>query len=297
MKRVPFHERMRKFVARPAHEKLKSLGLRLREFFPNMPVPLRLPYGGWHLIGNSHVDNALLTGDFESDEILFVRKYLKPGMNVMDIGAHHGLYTLLASKCVGLNGRVIAFEPSARERKQLRRNLRLNNCSNVEVEPYALGNKRATTEIYLVDGGEDGCNSLRAPIVKGTTRRVPVEVFTLDDIMAKNDRPAIDFIKLDVEGAEWDVLRGGTELLQNHPRPVLMVEVYDIRTEPWGYRAEEIVQFLAGLCFRWFELLNDGSVAPIAADRRIYDANLVAIPEERVDQVLRSLVANTGHTS
>ena len=297
MNRVPLHERLRKFVARPAHEKLKSLALRLRAFFPNMPVPLRLPYGAWHLIGNSHVDNALLTGDFESAEILFVRKYLKPGMNVMDIGAHHGLYTVLASKCVGLKGKVIAFEPSARERKHLRRNLRLNNCSNVEVESYALGGKRTTAEIYLVDGGEDGCNSLRAPIVKGTTRRVPVEVVTLDDITAKNDRSAIDFIKLDVEGAELDVLRGGAEILQNRPRPILMVEVYDIRTGPWGYRAEEIVRYLAGRRYRWFEILNDGSVVPMVADRKIYDANLVAIPEESQDQVLRSLVANTGHTS
>jgi len=274
-------QRIRSFAARPAADKILHLGLRLRRIFPKAPVPYRLPFGAWFLVGQSNVDAALLNNAFESAEINFVQKYLKPGMIALDIGAHHGLYTLLASKQVGPQGRVVAFEPSPRERKQLSRNVRLNRCTNVGIQPYALGSKRSQTDLYLVDGGEDGCNSLRPPIVDSETRPVRVDVYPFDDVAPKLGLRKVDFIKLDVEGAELDVLRGASGLLKTVPRPVFLVEVYDIRTEPWGYKAGQIVQFLDQQDYRWFELLSDGSIRPVAPNLQVYDANLVAIPEER----------------
>jgi FkbM family methyltransferase len=206
----------------------------------------------------------------------------------LDIGAHHGLYTLLASEKVGSGGMVVAFEPSPRERKQLSRNVRLNFCRNVRIQPFALGRKRSQTDLYLVDGGEDGCNSLRPPAVDSKTRAVRVEVFPFEDVAPSLGLTKVDFVKLDVEGAELDVLNGAPGLLRATPRPVLLVEVYDIRTEPWGYKAREIVKFLDQLGYRWFELLSDGSTRPIAATLEVYDANLVAIPEERARLGLRN---------
>jgi FkbM family methyltransferase len=204
-------------------------------------------------------------------------------MTVLDIGAHHGLYTVLASKRVGPSGKVIAFEPSPRERKQLVRNVRINFCWNVDIEPYALGKEPARNNLYVVEGGEDGCNSLRPPAVQSEIRAVPVEVVTLDAIGSQLGLTKVDFVKLDVEGAELEVLKGALGVLQTIPRPVLLVEVYDIRTQPWGYKAREIVQFLDNQGFRWYELLKDGSIQAIASNLQTYDANLVAIPEERMD--------------
>lgn len=278
---------MRRFAARPVADQILHLGLRLRRIFPNAPVPYRLPFGAWFLVGRSHVDAALLRDEFESAEINFVRKYLEPGMVALDIGAHHGLYTLLASNRVGRKGKVIAFEPSPRERKQLSRNVRLNFCVNVRIQPFALGSERSKTDLYLVDGEEDGCNSLRPPAVQSKTRVVRVQVVTLDEISSQIGLGKVDFIKLDVEGAELDVLKGAIGILQTRPRPVLLVEVYDIRTQPWGYRATEIVGFLARQHYSWFELLSDGSLRPIAPNLQVYDANLLAIPEERAGFVSR----------
>jgi FkbM family methyltransferase len=274
-------QRLRRFVARPTSEKIRSISLRVRRVFPKAPVLFRLPFGAWFLAGNSHVDAALMASEFESAEVNFVQKYLKPGMIALDIGAHHGLYTLLASKRVGSGGKVVAFEPSPRERKQLSRNVRLNFCRNVSIQPFALGNKRSQADLYLVEGGEDGCNSLRPPVVDSKTHPVRVEVFPFDDIASKLGLTKVDFVKLDVEGAELDVLKGALGLLRVAPRPVLLVEVYDIRTQPWGYKGREIVEFLDQLGYRWFELLSDGSIRPIATNLQVYDANLVAIPEER----------------
>jgi FkbM family methyltransferase len=210
-------------------------------------------------------------------------------MTVLDIGAHHGLYTVLASKRVGPSGKVIAFEPSPRERKQLVRNVRINFCSNVHIEPHALGKEPARNNLYVVEGGEDGCNSLRPPAVQSEIRAVPVEVVTLDAIASKLGLTKVDFVKLDVEGAELDVLKGALGLLQTIPRPVLLVEVYDVRTKPWGYQAREIVEFLDRLGYRWFQLLDNGSLRLVSSNLDVYDANLVALPTERMDEILNSL--------
>jgi FkbM family methyltransferase len=273
-------QRVRRFAARSRANQIERIAARVFRIFPRSPTPLRLSFGAWMLVGQSYVDRSLLSGGFEAAEILFVKKYLQPGMTVLDIGAHHGLYTLLASKRVGANGKVVAFEPSPRERKQLRRNVLLNFSFNVHIEPLALGKESSDADLHLVEGGEDGCNSLRPPVVSSSTRPVRVKVAPLDEFLQGARIPVVDFVKLDVEGAELDVLKGAEKLLHGGARPVFLVEVYDIRTRPWGYDAREIVQFLSRAGFRWFQLKTAGFVEPISPDIDTYDMNLVAVPEE-----------------
>jgi hypothetical protein len=84
-------------------------------------------------------------------------------------------------------------------------------------------------------------------------------------------------------------------VLQRSPRPVLLVEVYDIRTRPWGYRAHEIVQFLDRIGYQWFQLDDRGSLSRVAPDHDVYDSNLVAIPQERADQILELAKGKDGN--
>ena len=101
----------------------------------------------------------------------------------------------------------------------------------------------------------------------------------------------IDFIKLDVEGAELDVLKGASSLLSQSWRPVLMIEVYDIRTKPWGYPAREIVQFIAERGYTWFRLEESGKPVPMDLASPSFDANLVAVPIERMQRFGESVIA------
>src|SRR5262249_32425901 len=156
-------------------------------------------------------------------------RFLEPGMTVLDIGAHHGLYTLLASKRVGHNGTVVGFEPSERERCRLHRHLRWNRCKNVRVLPCALGSENGSADFYVVQGQEDFCNSLRIPSVPEAVQSVEVQVRRLDDVLDELQLRRIDFVKIDVEGAEREVLAGAERLLKRKPRPVLLVEVEDRR--------------------------------------------------------------------
>jgi len=294
--RTGLPRRIQRFLRRPARTQYISLAQRARTVFPGMPIPLRLPFGAWWLAEKGALDHELIHDGFESVEAGFVARLLRPGMTVLDVGAHHGLYTLLASKRVGREGRVIAFEPSPRERRRLLRHLGINGCSNVFVEPLALGDHAGEADLFLVEGIHDWCNSLRPPKVNERTSTVRVEVEQLDEVLRVLGIRRVDFVKLDVEGAELSLLRGASKMLESASRPAILAEVQDIRTRPWGYPAREIVQFLRAAGYRWFALNGDGDLQPVSSDLPAYDANLVALPRERVEEFSALAWQNAGET-
>src|SRR5260370_19627410 len=96
--------RIRRFLAKPAREKLESVTYRLRALFPKWSAAIQLPFGGKWVLEESALDAQLRSGAFERAETRFVERILRPGMTALDIGAHHGYYTLLASMLVGSQG-------------------------------------------------------------------------------------------------------------------------------------------------------------------------------------------------
>lgn len=281
-------ERIARFLRRPWRDQITIARFRFKvlwnRFCPSAPFPVRLPYGGWWLAVNDVCSDEIFTGSFEKPEQCFVERFLKEGMTVVDIGAHRGFYTILASKKVGPSGNVIAFEPSPREQRRLLLHLKLNHCTNVKVEPLALARQDEGTPFFLVNGRETGCNSLRPPRVSEGTCQITVLAITLDSYLQQNQVSSVDFMKLDVEGAELEVLKGAVNLLSVYPRPAVMCEVQDIRTEPWNYRATEICNFLGVRGYYWFSITPKGQLCVCPTKER-YDENLVAVPEERLKQI------------
>jgi FkbM family methyltransferase len=282
-------QRISRFLASPIRRKYITLASRARRIFPGMPIPLRLPFGAWWLAEKSALDHELIYNEFEKMETAFVSNLLRRDMTVIDVGAHHGLYTLLASKRVGWDGHVIAVEPSPRECARLEKHLRLNRCSNVELVQCAAGEDPGETDLFLVDGFNDWCNSLRPPGIAEPTRTVRVRIRRVDEILSSLKTSKVDFVKLDVEGAELSVLYGAMQLLRRTPRPAILAEVQDIRTATWGYRAREIIQFLVRMDFRWFAIATKGALLPINCNQDTYNANLVALPVEREEEFLSLL--------
>ena len=293
VKTATLPQRLGRFFVSPARRKYITFANRARRIFPRMPIPLRLPFGAWWFAEKSALDDQLLYNQFEPMETQFVSRLLQRDMTVVDAGAHHGFYTILASKRVGWHGRVIAIEPSPRECRRLETHLRLNRCSNTIVESCALGDEPGETDLYLVDAYQDWCNSLRPPDVDGPVHAIRVQVRRLDDILSEHEIKNVDFLKLDVEGAELPVLHGSLRLLNGKKRPAILSEVQEVRTKQWGYAAREILQFLIRMDYRWFAIAAKGALLPISCDQESYDANLVALPVEREEEILASL----GHKS
>jgi FkbM family methyltransferase len=201
-------------------------------------------------------------------------------MTVLDLGAHHGLYTLLASKRVGSRGKVIAFEPSPRERRALLLHLILNRCGNVKVEGLAVGNEDTEADLFVVEGTQTGCNSLKPPDVLSGTFPKRVRVVRIDGWLEKQKYGQIDFVKLDVEGAELEALKGASRLLERVPRPVILAEVQNVRTAAWGYRAKDILVHLNDKGYTWFRLSAEGTPEPLDLNAQDFDGNFVACPNE-----------------
>jgi hypothetical protein len=112
-----------------------------------------------------------------------------------------------------------------------------------------------------------------------------VAVERLDDALWRLRVDAVDFVKLDAEGAELSVLQGAGELLRGASRPAVLAEVQDIRTKAWSYRARQIVDFLTARGYCWFAVRGDGSLRVADVDLDWYDANLVALPAERAEEI------------
>ncbi|MQF66927.1 FkbM family methyltransferase [SAR202 cluster bacterium AD-802-F09_MRT_200m] len=148
---------------------------------------------------------------------------LKPGMAVIDVGAHVGYYTLLAAKQVGPTGNVFSFEPNQDNHALLLKNVELNGYDNVVVNNLAVSDRIGASELYLtaLDSGRHSMFHHGLP-ERGVAT---VNTTTLDAFLESQGWPHIDLIKIDVEGAEQTVLRGMTRLLESSGNLKLIIEL------------------------------------------------------------------------
>lgn len=158
--------------------------------------------------------------DWFEDEIHFVRRFLELGMNVVDIGANYGVYTLSAARSVGPAGRVTAFEPSSRCRGFLSESLKSNGFEQVTVVAAALGDSPGQAQLALLDNPELGelSESQQASAATET-----VNVVTLDQSAVALGLRDIRFVKLDAEGYETRIIAGGRHFFTSQS-PLVMYE-------------------------------------------------------------------------
>jgi FkbM family methyltransferase len=162
-----------------------------------------------------------------SREELFLGGLDLRGKTVLDIGGYEGIYTLFFSRAVGSTGKVITFEPNPVNCAHIRDNLELNGITNVVLRPLALANRKVRADLlFPVD--EPARGSLRADYQidlaqRFESRTVAVDVDMLDNQVC--DLPPPNFIKIDVEGAELEVLLGMSRVLREF-QPALFIEVH-----------------------------------------------------------------------
>lgn len=147
---------------------------------------------------------------------------LRPGQVFFDVGANVGYYTLLASRIVGPHGRVVALEPVVRNVAFLHRHVTLNGVQNVTIVPAACSDRSSL--VPFAAGENFATGHIVAGTGEGSAPSSLVPTVTLD-ALSEAFGTAPDVVKIDVEGAELDVLRGGQETL-SRARPVLYLSVH-----------------------------------------------------------------------
>ncbi|WP_371504447.1 FkbM family methyltransferase [Nitrosopumilus adriaticus] len=142
-----------------------------------------------------------------------VKNEINPGDIVIDVGANIGYYTLIFAQLVGNTGKVIAFEPETKNFEILKKNIAINNLSNVILEQKIVSNTKGKTKLFLADSGIVGHHTNPT---KHNTDFIEVDSITLDDYLDENNlSKKINFLKIDVEGAEIKVLDGAKSILKN----------------------------------------------------------------------------------
>ena len=214
-------------------------------------------------------------------DLRFLWRNLKPGDVFLDIGAHHGVYSIVAAKRLGTNGTVVAFEPSSREYRRLRLHLRLNRLRWVRAERSLLVRQPLTRTFFQITSGDTTRGGLRPPASSDRVSEISVETTRLDDYVSQFPLKRVDLVKLDVEGGEREVLEGASLVLTKF-RPIFICEVLDATTQAWGYNAREIILMLQSFGFNWFEIRSDGSIVPHQIkDHYPEIRNYVAVPKEK----------------
>ena len=205
-----------------------------------------------------------LLGTYERGTVRACRRLLRPGMTAMDVGAHAGYYTVLFSRLVGPVGRVFAFEPHPTTFAVLERNVRRRSLANVTLSAAAVSDRDGEGDLWET-AVSVGHTLLAAKPGTGRARRVPT--VRLDTAARGHAVERVDLVKIDVEGAEAEVLAGMAELAARSPALSVILEY---KPEILRARGDDLPGLLARLAAQGFPsvwALSD-SAAPRRADPR-----------------------------
>jgi FkbM family methyltransferase len=231
--------------------------LRFRGVGPRDTVSIRMKLG--HRIElaptQDYLYRVLLNRTYHDDSVEFLARHLKPGSVILDVGANIGLVTCAyAQRLAFLGPRIYAFEAVARNFERLRRNVALNRFEAVMPLRLALGDRDGELTFHLPDpefsGNAVGDNVLSredlatAETACGHVERVPLR--TLDGWARDQGLDRCDFMKIDVEGAELNVLRGGASFI-GRTRPVVQCEFNRYWLAQQGLGIDDYLAFFAEL--------------------------------------------------
>lgn len=184
---------------------------------------------------------------------------IKPQSVVLDIGTNIGHVLLNFAKKVGDEGRVYGFEPDPYNFKMCQENISLNRFTNLQVENIALGNIESDLHLVIENSSNRGENKiLDINDIKDKESSL-VKVKKLDQWAEEKNLSRIDFIKIDTEGYELNVLMGGKELIKRF-RPTIFIEVIDENLKRQHQSASDLISFLIDLDYVCYDAISKKQV-------------------------------------
>lgn len=191
-----------------------------------------------------------INGIYEPLETELVNKEVKKGNAVLDIGANIGYYTLIFAKLVGEDGKVFAFEPDPTNFALLKKNVEMNGYKNVMLVQKAVSNKTGKLKLYLCED-KPGDNR----IYNSHDRRKSIEIaaIRLDDYFGRHNLK-IDFIKMDIQGAEGGAIQGMLNLLKKNKTVKIVTEFWPVGLKRFGIDPDEYLKLLIELGFKLYEI-------------------------------------------
>lgn len=224
-------------------------------------ISLKIREGGNHglkLKFGSRSDNEMVLGSWEAMMQNVYSRYLQNGQVVYDLGAHQGFLAMLACRLVGDSGSVEAFEPLPSNFALLNENIEMNCLVNCRAHQAAVSN--AAGKVRFTTSFADVSNTyVNKSVAYANATTEEMNAVSLDELLKAGSIPKPDFIKIDVEGAELDVLHGARDLLRDQS-PLVCLETHNIHNPGVD---ENCILFMKDLGYSVREKLFEGK------DRRI----------------------------
>lgn len=192
---------------------------------------------------------------YEPETTDLISRTLKEGDVFVDLGGNEGYFAILASKIVGIRGKVICIEPQRRLWNVIFENTRLNHCLNIQLLPFAVSDKRDVLELILSPSNNTGSSGLVGNVRNSFWRRQSTEAIVLDDLPIQEK---VKLIKIDIEGFELKALKGAISMLERKAIENILIEVHPSQLINLGQTEEELRIFLNG--YGYFE--HDGLYKP-----------------------------------
>jgi FkbM family methyltransferase len=226
------------------------------EYYPAKCIRRCRRDGVNYLLDIHDYQNWLIYFYSESDSSFWALTYLKKGDIVLDIGGNIGQTALMMAKKLGNTGSIYSFEPYPVTFQQLEKNLSLNGVISNKIQAVntALGERPGKMMMYQDCVTNSGANRM-VPQAMATTNgndQVSVPVSTIDIFVQQESLDIIDFIKIDVEGFEMQVLQGGAHTLADL-KPRLFIELDDNNLKKQGSSAAELCRYLQSLGYTIYE--------------------------------------------
>ena len=192
-------------------------------------------------------------GTYEELESKIMEEKIEMGNIVVDVGANIGLHTLNMARIVGNTGQVFAFEPDPSNFEILKKNVKINNYRNIILEQKAVGDKHGRTTLYQSD--HPGKHRI-FPQTEQAKSQVQVELTNLDNYFDSDMTDKINFIKIDVEGLEFSVLKGMKNILKNSKKIKILFEFMPENTMEVGFTPIELLNYLTSNDFKLYCMDN-----------------------------------------
>lgn len=217
--------------------------------------------------------------DYEKENIDFLKRTVRPGMTVIDIGAHLGLVSTIAGKIVGSSGRVYAFEPTQFTFKILSRVMKINKLmTTVRCINKVVSNINGNVEFFIDENKGSNSNSM---VTRADKKRMKVSCasVTLDSFIAEERIAQLDFLKIDVEGAELSVLEGGLNVFKQF-KPNVVLAIHPVLIQNNGSTLIELYSFIKSINYLIYYNGQELGANEFKSFKDFFDVHLISVKKK-----------------
>lgn len=182
---------------------------------------------------------------YEADKTIFIQNHCQSGDTVIDIGAHLGVFTFFLARQVGAKGKVYSFEPSEKTFNALKQTIKYNKLNSIiDARQEAVSHTSGKIAFYIYSNSSiSNGNSISTHNTVGIPRKTTVRKICLDDLMINEKIEKLTLIKIDAEGAELDILKGGKKLIKKF-KPFITLEVHPLSFDDSLKTMQEIYEII-----------------------------------------------------